>query len=519
MLKSTLYLLVFFIMVNFVNSQPIGKENSLLRTISGVYDLQLNSISPIEMFSTNYGINGHYGGRGGILWPRGSHNQYIFAHGIWFGAQKKKSDNSGYTTNVAINYNPNSGKGWFVPGRISDGDKIQNDKLFLYRTYFSTDFYRNNGKTLPSEIGPNWPLWKKNASQNTLLLSKDNFEIDSNKRNSNDYPLGPIFISDEDIFTTYKDTDLSRYEEGEAASKSQGYPLKLQFDQRILTFNSNNILADCAIYQYLITNESTETLNQCYLGGFFDPDLARDSSSSFGAGNDFARYYSQDSSLNLAYCWTNTERKEYGHNFGYVGASLLESPSVDENGNIKDSKNLYPMNDQLGLRTCKIWEIDKDSTFNSNRYNLLSSDEKTNQLGPRDVRMMLSSGPFNLKPGESVRFAYLLSFGLNSTKLVSNVKEAIKYYYDNNTSVDENVSQFNSDLVIAPNPASDFINIALKPSEGSLIEIYNIMGVKILTSLVETKNFSSLQKIDVSNLAPGFYFLKIGDRIEKFVKM
>ena len=93
---------------------------------------------------------------------------------------------------------------------------------------------------------------------------------------------------------------------------------------------------------------------------------------------------------------------------------------------------------------------------------------------------------------------------------------------------------------IYPNPAKDYIIInldSINPTlkrgvagigagvEGaSSIEIYDIMGIKIQTTPVETKNFSSLHRIDISNLSPGVYFVKIfscnGDCfiVEKFVK-
>ena len=84
----------------------------------------------------------------------------------------------------------------------------------------------------------------------------------------------------------------------------------------------------------------------------------------------------------------------------------------------------------------------------------------------------------------------------------------------------------NINLEISPNPAQDYIAIkqaseGLKPSEGSKIEIYNIFGEKISTpsafqaATPQEGNF----KIDVSNLPAGVYFVKIGDKFEKFIKI
>lgn len=77
-----------------------------------------------------------------------------------------------------------------------------------------------------------------------------------------------------------------------------------------------------------------------------------------------------------------------------------------------------------------------------------------------------------------------------------------------------------SNIIIYPNPASDYITIqpseGLKPAEGSDIQIFDMLGEIVLT--VEQTS-PSVQRIDVSNLFPGMYFIKIGNRLEKFMKM
>ena len=78
------------------------------------------------------------------------------------------------------------------------------------------------------------------------------------------------------------------------------------------------------------------------------------------------------------------------------------------------------------------------------------------------------------------------------------------------------------DLFISPNPASEYIDImqpseGLKPSEGSEIKIYNTFGECVI--FVETQDFASLQRINISHLPVGLYFIQIGDYSEKFVVM
>jgi photosystem II stability/assembly factor-like uncharacterized protein len=74
--------------------------------------------------------------------------------------------------------------------------------------------------------------------------------------------------------------------------------------------------------------------------------------------------------------------------------------------------------------------------------------------------------------------------------------------------------------IIYPNPARDCIVVqpseGFKPSEGYDIQIFDMLG-EIVLKVEQTP--PSVQKIDVSKLSSGIYFIKIGNRVEKFLKM
>jgi WD40 repeat protein len=82
---------------------------------------------------------------------------------------------------------------------------------------------------------------------------------------------------------------------------------------------------------------------------------------------------------------------------------------------------------------------------------------------------------------------------------------------------------------ISPNPASDYIFVSHAVLDAASIEIYNIFGEKNPSQtlpveegtgivLPNGKDIGGVFKIDVSNLVPGVYFIRIGDRFEKFIK-
>jgi len=82
-------------------------------------------------------------------------------------------------------------------------------------------------------------------------------------------------------------------------------------------------------------------------------------------------------------------------------------------------------------------------------------------------------------------------------------------------------SETTEKLTISPNPADNFITIfnqpyeGFKPTEGFEIQIFNVIGEKVLSIHVDT---DKSERINISNLEAGIYFVKSGHLINKFVK-
>ena len=124
-------------------------------------------------------------------------------------------------------------------------------------------------------------------------------------------------------------------------------------------------------------------------------------------------------------------------------------------------------------------------------------------------------------------------FDLNNPSEYSDIEQINEFYTTENTNIDY------SNFTIFPNPASDYITISIGSigagsnenniwaSPNASIEIYDVMGVLIHSTPSASQpplNEGNL-KIDISNLSPGVYFVKIvGSNgacsiVEKFVKM
>ena len=75
------------------------------------------------------------------------------------------------------------------------------------------------------------------------------------------------------------------------------------------------------------------------------------------------------------------------------------------------------------------------------------------------------------------------------------------------------VKESNSkDVAVTPNPAREYINYSNPNSDK--IEVYSIYGQRI-----ELKIDEYASKIDISDLAPGMYIIKIGAKVQRFIKI
>lgn len=383
------------------------KNQLLLKDYKYIFDNQKNTVSNIDFFTSNYGILGldiqH--NNGGGFWPRGSTNQYIFGGGLWIGAKKPRpgsSDPNDLKKYVEISYNPNSGQSWFVPGRIEDGDLIDQTDVYRYRTFFSVDF-RSDGSPLSTRERGNWPVWD-DVPSDTLKQNRyfGHYIYDSTTRYKSFFPKGPAFISGEDIFSTYKDTDLNFYEPGAGKMKSEGYPLRLQVEQTIYSWGFGDY-RDFVFISYNIVNKSNDDLKEMWLAPVMDIDIAAYPTYQQGASNDRVRFYDNDDTLNLAVQWSNSDRGEANLGFGYLGFDFLESPAVDGDQYIRHDKRVFSRDEQLGLVTFRNWPIAEDKIEAEDRYNFMSAAVKDGDTGPGDKRFMMATGPFNMKPNDTAR--------------------------------------------------------------------------------------------------------------------
>lgn len=397
--KPRLVILFTMIIVTLCNAgnTPTSPTIKKFNTI-GNFDLQMH----------DNGIIGQSVGKneGGGYFPRGSDDMYIFGGGLWFGAMKNvKIDGNNIQQKVStITYDPETGRSW-MRSVFSNDTSDCSEQLFNGEDaflFFSTQYKPDGSPKAPGR--PNWLIWK---TDNKKTVGDDgyagNLVMDETKRNSTTYQGGPVFISDEDIVSAYNDADISRMTD--TANGKTGYPLSMRYEQSIYSWKTG-VLADGFIVRVKATNTSKDTLFNCWIAPAYDFDLSVKGVT--GATNDFARYYNEDTTLNLHVMWTGGTAREKTH--GYVGMTLLETPAVDNNGYIRHDKPVYSLNEQLGLRTSKAYNIISGGIPPSARYDLLSSMQFDADNGAGDKRVLQATGPFTLVPGDTITVAYAIIF-------------------------------------------------------------------------------------------------------------
>ena len=402
-----------------------GEAPDPARVPTQVFESLNNNVSGIEFYSTNYGILflNVRAGRAGGIYPRGSNKPYLFGGGIWFGAKKFVNDDPTLDPddpNAAkslqklsvISYNPNSGASWMVPGEITQPYQESkrdesSEAINKYRVYFSTSYDPFTGKPLDGvdvqNGGANWPIWDTDPDE-TFLDDRyvGKYVSELSRRNRETFPKGPAIVSGEDIVSIFKDTDLSRYEGlGEERARREGYPLGVEIDQRIYSWGFgqyNNFI----FIRYSIVNKSNDTLYDCYTAPALDTDIGPT------ASNDRMRTAIPDrdfDTLDLGVQWSETSGGDI--DYGYMGADFLESPAVDSRGFIRKDKKVYENSEQLGLHTLRNWVIDIDPRTPQDRYEFMAGDNGTpvrdGDNGAGDKRFLMSTGPFNMIPGDTAR--------------------------------------------------------------------------------------------------------------------
>ena len=340
----------------------------------------------------------------GLEWPikpTPTGQTAIYSAGIWIGATV-----GGEVRTAASVYNSE-----FSPGPII-GEAAADPNNTAYRVYKSSD---------PTDLAE-WPgiLGAPMMADGTT----------------------PRILGDQTLFTVYNDLDPARHSTFGTA------PLGAEVQQTIFGFNRSGALGDAVFIRYKVINKGNDTWENAYLAVWNDPDLGDYSDDLVGI----------DISRDLGYVYNGADfddDMDYGDGYGdtppALGFDILQGAlstkpiqafsyfTADGDYPSRDPVNGYEaFNLMRGLKSDGNPYIDPTSSFESTFP--LNGDPVTPSgwvdSGPADRRFLISSGPFDLAPGESkILFAAIMvgqgGDRLSSITALREVSDEIQIMYDN----------------------------------------------------------------------------------------
>ena len=457
--------------------------------------------------------------------PKFSGKHCIYASNLWMGGL----DQNGILHLAAQTYKQNGTDYWPAPltsiGATMPAS-IWNKIWHLDRAIIDNHIanYNTQGYQMPQDL-IDWPGSTYNGVNQIFAPFVD---INNNGIYDPSYGDYPNVLGDEALYLMYNDKFAAHTESG-------GIPIEAEIYSTAYAYNSlgSNILDNTIFVRHRIRNRSQiNTYSNFYVGIWNDFDIGDYSDDMIGT----------DIYRNMVYGY-NADNYDsiYGSNPPAVGVKLLNQPlhnsmfynntGVAFYGNNPTSENHYynylrslwkddtPLN--FGLEGYQTPNGSTNFCFSGNTNpNFSQNWEMTSAF---EYRIIGTAGPFTIAPNGfiTIDVAYIYARG-NSSNGVAELGIAAdvvqNFYMATINAINENTLA--NDFQLSPNPADDFIFTSFTQNkENTAIQIYDIAGKLILE---EKLILNQQNKIDVSNLNAGIYFVKIngtkGSKTQKLIK-
>lgn len=238
------------------------------------------------------------------------------------------------------------------------------------------------------------------------------------------------------------------------------------------------------ILRFLLENYGNENLTDLYAGVYLDWDLGDgvDNRAGWDAVRRLAYAHPYQGGIHGGMQWLEGEGS-FCYNFDSDGL----------NGSINTSDGFSG--------------LEKYLTLKSNRY-------EAGQYTPgNDIAQMLSSGPYNLAPGDTAVFAVALLAGDHLSDLEQAADSAVQAYIQTYTAGIAPSQDISANILVSPSPFRDQLHLRfLSCSPGWYeLEIVDELGRKV-TRTNFYLNGSSDERLEIGTgrLVPGLYALRIG---------
>ncbi|MBI1799566.1 MAG: hypothetical protein HYR73_07730 [Candidatus Eisenbacteria bacterium] len=372
-----------------------------------VDNLQRMDINNIGMFLTNTGSFAwdKTTGIAGLEFPNGTGKTAVFAAGLWLGAKVNgettpRTEVSEYSDEYGpgtILNNPTPANPWGDPDSASKA---------VYHVYKLNRRYATPGEREAALTAYKTGAEPYGAPTVSYIVSS-----------TGDTTLS--ILGDQMCWAVYNDADITLHRNAVGDSR----PLGLEIQQTTFAFARQGALGNSVFISYKFINKGTQTLDQMYVSQWSDPDL--------GGATDDVEGCDVAKSLGFIYNSTNADQ-QYGSNVPSVGYKFFQGPKVSGTPLGMTSFDIYlnaagpadssqTYNDMSGLNEDGS-PIINPVTGQVTTYKV-SGDPVlgTGWLDgtPADHRLMLSSGPFTMAPGDTQVVVTAIVIGQSKNRLAS----------------------------------------------------------------------------------------------------
>lgn len=351
---------------------------------------------------------------------------------------------------------------------------------------------------------------------------------------------------------------------GNVHDRSKANPLGIEVRASAYAFNFESV-DNVTFYRYRITNRSSDTIRDTYIGRFSDVDM----------GDPWDDYVGSDSTLSLMYFYNAVDEDGGANGFGYgapapaFGLTMLEAshsrgglPSdmkagpeafltsiIAPNksgpfGFARDAKEYYNYLQGIWNNGRSMtyggfgWDWESPTTkyiytgdpVTRSFWTQMNYDEQGSQFGQNDKRAIVGFGPFILEPGDSATFTYAFVWARGTDHLdsVVRLKNLTAFIHDRKDAligprtpsgtrfIDGNPPtrpQYPFWLATPyPNPTSGLVTFEYSLSlDGHVaLELYDVMQRRV-ARIDEGRKIAGRQKVrfNTSDLVPGVYQLRL----------
>lgn len=391
------------------NNQHKVKDTQTALIIDHETYLDINSLLCFVYNDGNFAYDNAnvFGKTDGLYFPRGTKKTVIYSAGLWIAAEV-----NGEVRAATADYASE-----FVQGPMENGTFMPDSPAFrVYKI--------QNGDTPQSNDDyAEWP--------GDMGAPVDEFG-------------NPELCGDQMCWSVFNDADSARHHNDGGSTE----PLGLEVQHTSFAYGRSGIPSRIIFMKWLIINKGTNNLENTYVSLWCDPDL----------GNSEDDLVGCDTNLSLGYCYNGLETDAvYGVAPPAVGIVLLQGPLVDgepgDSGKFLEEWYSGKRNLTMTSFTKSTNGTEPDSvieTYNCMKGLALSGDPIVDPSGdttkficagepvtsegwvdesPDERRFLMSSGPFDMIPGDSQEIvaAIVVAQGSDRLSSVSLVKGAALY--------------------------------------------------------------------------------------------